>query len=347
MSTGSTAVDAVDAVDAAGAAGAADAAALPAQASNTSRTSRQRKDTGMRRVLVHAAYQREYQNQRDAVLMQASKCAAFASRSALLYLSRITAEMKQHPCTVNYFELLPDVLVLRIVQLTQQTRGTYPLERKLNRDPNKFKYATLQNGVMLNVSNQPDIAWITENVNMLHLPEKYWKDSTEFGQTWKNAINKKHVTHNTQWQLAQRRTRDLKRFDLLHFREDFIPTFQRFSHSTDTFFSLWCVPLRHRIAGTIASQHRVYVYETSMYKEQVLCLLYQLLGKKSTAELTIIKSVQMPNRKTPTTVVFLLGIGVFRSYIENDILFSGFSSCLQDPRIEPISEVSAGAVIYI
>jgi len=349
---------------------------------------RQNNNSGMRRVLVHAAFQREYQNRCDAVLMQAGKCATFASRSATRYLKRIEdaekaavnkfqSEQEEAVEAVNeflsvmsmstesnlltslpeelltrviqlgkanYFPLLPEAIVFRIMQLARQARGQYVLERQKTHDQDNFKYAQLHNGVMLNVSNQPEVGWILGNINILHLPEKYWKDWREFGQTLVDDATRKHVWENATRRLGQ----DSKRFDSNYFREDFIRTFQQFANSTDTIFSLWCVPFkdgnRRRYATT---HHKIYVYETRMQKQKVLHLLHTLLGEKCTEELAMVKSVQIPNRDMSTTVVFLMGMQISREHIEHDVLFVGFSSCLQDPRIEPISQVPEKGRIYL
>jgi hypothetical protein len=301
---------------------------------------------------MHASFQREYQNHRDAVLMQVSKCRTFAAFNVQGYLYRTSKFSEcEHSTTPQthtppkqtldlccVFKLLPDDLVWKIVLLSRIKCHLYPLERKMLHGVNQCKYALLPNGVSLNVCKQPTVSWLLENINTTNLPDKYWKTHAEFVQSPTSKQS------SQQWFKAQRRSQDDRRFDRSTFMQHFVPKCRDFA--MQAVYSKWCVPLRARVAGTDAKHHMVHVYETVKSKTWVLDFLHDLIGPKCTAEMTIVKSIHVPN-KAETTVVFLLGVGVFRAPFEDEVLFTGFSTWINDPRIAPLCKVPCGTVIFI
>ena len=313
----------------------------------------------MNRVLMHAAYQRERQNVRDAVLMQAARAissrlvvngqvhsyATEAARKRIVRAQRaeMTAQRSlQRNTKRNNFRDLPDEITFIIMKLARVTLGTYPLESKLVRRPKAFPYFELADGTLLSAAELPAPQWIVDNVNIFSLP--YWRTRQEFGSAWTQGTNRSKTALGMRWTQAKKRKYSPRRFDMVEFRQKFHVKFKALV--ADSRYSRWLVPLRARLVEHTTSPHYMHVYETRKPRGDILRELHDLLGEICTEELVHITTHTLPDKST-ANVIFIMGWAIERKRIENDVLFQGFSGLLQDSRIAPMHMVPCGGVVYI
>lgn len=321
----------------------------------------------MNRVLMHAAYQRERQNVRDAVLMQAARAIssrmiiggqvrAYATEAARKRIVRAQRkEMSEQADQAiqavprsfqrkkrNYFRDLPDEITFIIMKFARVSIGTYPLESKLVRRPKAFPYFELADGTLLSAAELPAPQWIADNVNIFSLP--YWRTRQEFGSAWTQGTNRSKTAIGMRWTQAKKRRSSLLRFDIVEFRQTFHVKFKALV--TNSRYSRWLVPLRARLVESTSSPHYMHVYETRKPRGDIVRELHDLLGEICTDELVHITTHTLPDKST-VNVIFIMGWAIERKHIENDVLFQGFSGMLQDSRIAPMYMVPCGGVVYI
>lgn len=310
----------------------------------------------MNRILMHAAYQRERQNVRDAVLMQAGRAISYATEAARKRIVRAQreelteqadqADQAEQSSVVhkerNLFRNLTDEVVFVIMKKARATLGKYPLESKLMRKPKSFPYYELGDGTLLSAAELPAPQWIVDNVNIFSLP--FWRFKAEFGRAWNLGTNRSKTAISMRWTQAKKRRLSPRRFDMVEFRQTFHVKFKALVANSR--YSRWLVPLRARLVENSASPHYLHVYETRKPRADIVRELHDLLGKVCTDELVHITTYTLPDQST-ANVIFLMGWAIERKHIKNDVLFQGFSGLLQDSRIAAMFTVPCGGVVYI
>ena len=310
----------------------------------------------MKRVLMHAAYQRERQNARDAVLMQAARAissrmlingqvhsyASEAARKRIVRAQREEMRQQLQHKKRNFFRDLPDEIVFTIMKSARAILGNYPLESKLVRNPKAFPYFELADGSVLSAAELPAPQWIVDNVNIFSLP--YWRHRQEFGRAWTQGTNRSKTAIGMRWSQAKERRLSPHRFDMVEFRQKFHVKFKALVANSR--YSRWLVPLRSRLVENSASPHYMHVYETRKPRADIVRELHDLLGEACTDELVHISTHTLPDKST-ANIIFVMGWAIERKHIENDVLFQGFSGLLQDSRIAPMYMVPCGGLVYI
>lgn len=321
----------------------------------------------MQRKLNHLAYQTQAQQQRNAVMLQVNMTWSNStvnqlSSSACRYIERRRRDQanKNHETIhetstrcCNMFSALPEDIILMIFKPGNTKRGRYLLESKNVTKPKSFLYSEQPNGTMLNVSQQPSVEWILQNVQIELWPEQYWKTQEEFGKNW-NAGSKFGMGVKLAWNKACKHPRNdegaQKRFDIQKFKQDTVPLLKKFGRYS--LYSKWLVPLTRtscptgRTHGTDSRKYFLHVYEMRRSRTSILSELHALLGKACTERLVQINTFTLPNR-SEASVVFFMGSAIDRACIANDVLFMGFSGLQNDPRIEALCCVPSGAEVKL